>query len=354
MLVPLESIGYYVQNRYEEGADAKMHNIYFQFLAILKRLVDHGFVVDCIKKDTLEYGVDTSQYELILDEGDSLAFMPKVEGQRKVFYCTGTKWNRWNSDELRRVEWFQQKYGIFVKPVRQIKPNFSDQVADYILYKGVPEQMQDFNKSACRVQLAMPVEFEPDKVVRDFSKRDFVWIGGWGAIHKGLDLVVEAFEKLPGLKLHVFGAIEREPPVMNWLQEKIAANPNIRYHGFADYRSPAFQQIVASCAGHVYPSAGENGCATLGQTAHFGQVPITTPTANNQANYLGLNIEEADRESMINSICANVDEVVMMSEKELKERSFELMGFARQRFTRTAFIQSFDQFLLNSKFPVKC
>jgi len=349
MLVPTESIDFYIQNRYEEGISTSMHNIYFQFLAILKRLVDQGFVVDCVKKDTLDLSLDTSQYQLILDEGDSLAYLPNVAGQKKVFYCTGTKWDRWNADELQRVEWFQQKYGIYVKPVRQVLPNFSDQVADYILYKGVPEQMQDFSKHASLVQLAMPVEFEPKSVNRNYAGREFVWIGGWGAIHKGLDLVIEAFEKTPNVRLNIFGAIHREAQVAQWLDTKLQQNPNLRYHGYADYKGPEFQRIIANCAGHVYPSAGENGCATLGQTAHFGLLPVTTGTANNQANHLGFNIEGSSREAMVNSICSNVERIVAMSDAELKERAAGIMDFAKKRFTRAAFIQSFDDFLHSSQ-----
>lgn len=353
MIVPTESIDFYVQNRYEEAMSASMHNIYFQFLAILKKLVDRGFVVDCVEKDTLQPTVDTSVYQLILDEGDTLAYLPKVDGQTRIFYCTGTKWNRWNEDELRRIDWLRQEYGLFVKPRRQIRPIYSDQAADYILYKGVPEQMWDFNPEAELVQLAMPVEFEPKDVVRGFSQREFAWVGGWGAIHKGLDLVIDAFEKMPDLQLNIFGAIEREEYVMKWLEGKLAANKNLHYHGYADCRSVAFQEILFKCVGNIYPSAGENGCATLAQTAHFGLIPITTATANNQANFLGYNITGTKRNEMIDSICESVKTIAAMEDKEIQERAFAVMEFAKKRFTREAFISSFDDFLVNSKLVPK-
>jgi len=346
LLIPTISIGYYVQGRYEEGLQKKMHNIYFQFLAILKCLVDHGYVVDCVEKDTLNLEYDTSSYKLILDEGDSLAYIPQHVGQKKIFYCTGTKWSRWNSDELQRLEWFQDRYGVLIKPVRQIMPIFSDQAADYILYKGVPEQMYDFNPRASLIQLAMPVEFEPEGFARNYTGREFVWIGGWGAVHKGLDLVIDAFEKLPHLTLHLFGAVAREPIVLKWLQGKVSANKNIHYHGFADYQSPLFQEIIKNCAGHIYPSAGENGCATLAQTAHFGLIPVTTATANNQANSLGFRIEGAGREAMIDSICKSAEHIFSLSNHAIQERSMQIMAFAKKRFTRQAFITSFNDFLL--------
>lgn len=348
MIVPTQSIDFYVQNRYQEGLHTTMHNIYFQFLAMLNSLVENGFVVDCVEKDTLEPFVDTSIYQLILDEGDSLVYLPKIKNQKMIFYCTGTKWNRWNDDEMRRIDWFRQEYNIFVKPRRQVKPVFSDQTADYILYKGVPEQMLDFNPKAELVQLAMPVEFEPKNVIRDFSQREFVWIGGWGAIHKGLDIVIDAFEKMPELRLNIFGAIDKEAFVMQWMKGKLEVNKNIIYHGYANYQTADFQKIMSRCAGHVYPSAGENGCATLAQTAHYGLIPIITDTANNQANHLGYNIEGANRSDMIGSICRSVGIVASMKDKELEERACGIMDFAKTKFTREAFISSFNDFLFKS------
>ncbi|WP_205499624.1 glycosyltransferase [Rufibacter psychrotolerans] len=349
MLVPIESIDFYVQGRYEYALNIKMHNIYYQFLAILKQFVDRGFVVDCIEKDKISTEFDTAKYSIILDEGDSLAYLPKLENQKKIFYCTGTKWNSWNEGELRRVNWFYDSYGLRVKPVRQVKPNFSDEAADFILYKGVPEQMSEFSKNAELVQLAMPIEYEPSEIYRDYSVRDFIWIGGWGAVHKGLDIVIDAFEKMPEFNLHLFGSIEKESTVYSWMETKLKANKNIQYHGYADYKSSAFKKIISTCVGHVYPSAGENGCATLAQTAHYGLIPITTKEANNQANFLGFTIEGDTREELVESVVENVKTVISKPDRVIRESSDEIMNFAKQVFTRDAFLTSFNLFLTENK-----
>ncbi len=97
--------------------------------------------------------------------------------------------------------------------------------------------------------------------------------------------------------------------------------------------------------GHVYPSAGENGCATLAQTAHFGLIPITTDTANNQAPGLGYMIQGETRSQMVSSTISGVKSVIELSDDEIKGHSLKLMDFARQRFTRRSFIESFDSFL---------
>ncbi len=252
-IFPTNSLGFYIQKKYFEGTQVKMHNIYFQGLAILDRLVKAGYVVDCVQTNILGFDTNTSHYSLIIDEGSSLPLLAKVEGQKKIYYCTGLKWSRWNANELLRLEWFKKEYGIYINPLRQASPVFSDEVADYILFKGTEEQMQDMNAQAARFQLAMPVDFEPAHVIRDYGKREFVWIGGWGVLHKGLDIAIDAFEKMPGVKLHIFGALEKEKVVYNWMIKKIAANPNISYHGYADYKSQSFFRYNKKLRGTCIP-----------------------------------------------------------------------------------------------------
>lgn len=316
---------------------------------MVDRLVHNGYVVDCMDTDAVQPTLDTGKYSLIIDEGHCLPFLRKVKGQKRVFFCTGLKWDRWNANELERIKWFHDKYRVFIKPVRQVAPNFTDEVADYILFKGEYDQLMDMNQNAHHYQLSMPVDFEPEKVEKDYSKRDFIWVGGFGALHKGLDIVVDAFEKMPGFNLHLFGSMDKEPELMKWLQRKLNKNSNIQFHGYADFRSARFQNIIKNCVAHVYPSAGENGCATLAQTAHFGVLPITTNTANNQSWCFGWTISGAGRDEMIESIISKIKIAANLPEEILIKKSQAIIDFAKRKFTRDAFIESFDEFLREVK-----
>ena len=349
LIFPTNSLAYYVRNQYQKGMQKKMHNIYFQGLAMVDCLVKNGYVVDCLDTDAVEPGMDTSKYALIIDESHSLPFLKKIKGQKRVFFCTGLKWDRWNANELERIKWFHDKYKVFIRPVRQIAPNFTDEVADYILFKGEHDQVMDMNQKAQHFQLSMPVDFEPENIDKDYSKRDFIWVGGYGALHKGLDIVVDAFEKMPDLNLHLFGSMGKEPEVMKWLQKKLKVNPNIKFHGFADFDSATFRNVISNCVAHVYPSAGENGCATLAQTAHFGVLPITTRTANNQSWCFGFTINGQNREEMITNIILKVKKAAALDNEMVKMKSLAIIDFAKRTFTRNAFINSFNSFLSEVK-----
>ena len=345
MIFPTQPMGYYIQGRLQEGFAVRMQNIYFQGLAMLTQLVDAGFVVDVYEKDRLNFNKNTEQYSLVIDEGNSLAFIPAFPHQTKVFFATGLKWDRWNFNEVQRIQWFYEKYGFYVMPRRQLLPVFSDTAADYILFKGITEEMTDLNPSAKRFQLAMPVDYEPETVSRDLSRREFMWIGSKGSVFKGLDIVVDAFKEMPDMKLHLFGPVNKEQFIFKWLQDQLKNHPNISYHGYADYRSNQFLEIIKNCVAHVYPSAGENGCATLAQTCHFGLIPISTTTANNQASNLGYTIGGATRNELVQQTIDAARTVYSLSDDEVKTKSDELISFAKARFTRDAFIKSFDQFL---------
>jgi hypothetical protein len=158
---------------------------------------------------------------------------------------------------------------------------------------------------------------------------------------------------MPQFRLNIFGPIPEESQIAKWLEKKTKANKNIRYHGYAAFESAEFLKIISTCAGHVYPSAGENGCATLAQTAHFGLLPVTTDTSNNQANHLGYTIDGQDRDAMIDSICSSVERIGLMSDVELEARSKEIINFAKKRFTREAFVNSFNDFLVDKILSVQ-
>lgn len=50
-------------------------------------------------------------------------------------------------------------------------------------------------------------EFVPEEVIKSISssRRNFLWFGSVGLIHKGLDIVIDAFKELPDLSLNVYG-----------------------------------------------------------------------------------------------------------------------------------------------------
>ena len=63
-------------------------------------------------------------------------------------------------------------------------------------------------------------------------------------MHKGLDLVLEAFARMPELHLTVCGPIHEEPAFEAAFRRELYETPNIETLGWVDIASPAFAELL--------------------------------------------------------------------------------------------------------------
>lgn len=348
LLYATNSMAYFIQGRTQEGYRANHHFMFSLGLNMLEILVEQGYVVDCIDRSDFAIEIDHTPYQLILDEGSALGYLPVVKDQTRVFFASGLHWERMNRNMLQRTQWFNQAYQLKVPPTRFQHPCFSDVDADYLMYMGRADQMEDMWADAKRWPIGMPVYQEESWTGND-TATDFLWIGSWGALYKGLDIVTDAFAASSMPKLHVFGFLQREPQFLKWFLEKIKGYPNIVYHGTANFLDPQTQALFQKCRAHVYPSAWENGCATVAQTCHFGLIPILTDSANNPANHLGLTVSGKSREALVADVREKVKMVAALSSGEIRERGQAIEAFADRHFTRQAFARDFEMLVREIK-----
>lgn len=340
LLYARNSLGYYLKGQVEKGHKANHHFMFSLGLNMLELLVENGYVVDCYERSDFDQHIDPTPYKLIIDEGSTMGYMPKPDGQKRVFFASGLRWDTMNENMLERTRWFNEAYRMRVPPTRFQQPGFSDVGADYLMFMGREDQMENMDPQAERFKIGMPV-YEEEHWTRRPGGKDFVWIGSWGALYKGLDIVTDAFAAPNMPTLHVFGFLQRERQFHDWFLQRIKPFSNIVYHGTANFQEQATQEILAGCRGHVYPSAWENGCATVAQTCHFGTIPILTATANNPADHLGIRVAGDSREELVRATREAVLSVAALSESACAERAALIEAYADQHFTRAAFVRDF-------------
>jgi glycosyltransferase involved in cell wall biosynthesis len=93
------------------------------------------------------------------------------------------------------------------------------------------------------------------------SNTHFLWFGGAGLVHKGLDLLLDYFYENPSLTLHICGPIESEPLFAQAYKKELYETENIIMHGFVDIRGQVFEEIIKRCAFVVFPSCSEGQAA---------------------------------------------------------------------------------------------
>ncbi len=343
------SIPYYMSGNVYACPIIDSHAMYWESAEIVNVLVNHGFVVDFINCFKPIPEIAWEKYKLVVDEGNNLINAPDVPGQVRAFYCTGLPWDFHNAAELRRHKEFYERNGVLLNPQRIVRPNFSDQKSNYIFCFAYKEWMELFSPIPVRQPITTSVTFVPDKIERDYSKREFLWLGSHGPIHKGLDLLVEAFRELPGVRLNVFGPITADLLFFSWLVKEIRANPNIVFHDTATISDIHFQSVVKNCVAHIFPSCSEGGAGSVAQTSHFGLVPVVTHTANALSGQLGFTIRSLDTRQIIIEIQEHVRNILELSEIEIAQKSDSLIEFARKTHTREVYSRLFTEFVRQLK-----
>ena len=146
-------------------------------------------------------------------------------------------------------------------PRRTAAPSSAGETADQIIILGNEFTEKTFRftgKPITRIPISSAYEFPfPEKREYEKARKRFLWVGSYGMVHKGLDLVLEAFAGMPDLELTVCGRPEKEDDFFRLYEKQLSQMPNIHFHGWVDMSSPEFAEIALTHASVVYPSCSE-------------------------------------------------------------------------------------------------
>jgi glycosyltransferase involved in cell wall biosynthesis len=105
-------------------------------------------------------------------------------------------------------------------------------------------------------------------------KREFLWFFGAGAIHKGLDLLLEVFAAHPELQLHVVGNVAAEEDFFELYRKELTATPNIHLHGYLHPSGPEVRMLLQHVFCFVAPSCSESISTAVAACLQLGLFPI--------------------------------------------------------------------------------
>jgi glycosyltransferase involved in cell wall biosynthesis len=262
----------------------------------------------------------------------------------RVLHATGPHWLLWNYSELSRLLALRDRKGAALLPQRQVAPSRSASLADQIVVLGNNYTMESFqfaSKPITRIPLSSAYEF-PYPQERNFSlaKKNFLWVGSYGMVHKGLDLVLDAFARMPELSLTVCGRPEKEDDFFRLYKKELLHTPNIHFHGWMDMASEAFMQIAKTHAAIIYPSSAEGGAGSVIHSMHAGMVPICTHEASVDLGNFGILVKEGSVEAVMEAAF----QFASLSDSEVAERARASYDHVRKYHTRDQFKKNYKIF----------
>ncbi len=325
----------------------KIHSNFLELEVIVEVFKNLQFNID-VADYTFEGRIDYSKYDLIFGFGFPFgnAFYNKnAKKAKKICYMTGSM-ELFN--QMKRIKYFRERHNKVLFPRRNYYwPFFQESIAmsDAIIVTGnkwTESTIKPYNSQVFRVRL--PV-FLPDKEVvrkdilkKEFekAKKNFLWFGSSGALHKGLDLCLDVFSRKEDLFLHICGPINQEVDFFEFYRKELTELKNIKYYGFVNIDSALFKNIVMTCAFVIFPSCSEGVGGSVLTCASHGLIPIVTKES-------GVDIDSSYgfllQDYKVEYISQVIDTLVNFPEERLRDMSLNAIEFTHKNHNKDVYKQ---------------
>lgn len=266
-------------------------NIFFhtqtqECICICECLNELEYVVDLIDYNNYDDKYLNKDYNLIFGFGEPIEKIVKKTISKNyllIAYRNGCDNVYSDKVSLDRVYKFYSKTGRLLANSAIVNPEswrYQIKFADSLIIIGNDFVKSTFKNHSTGHLNCMNLFYLGNKNIKisekDFSicKKNFLWFGSRGSIHKGLDILLDFFSKRHELNLYVAGLHTSESEFINYYKEVFELK-NIRNIGFIDVTSNAFLELMNTCGAIISPSVseGQSG-AVLTVMAAGGLIPI--------------------------------------------------------------------------------
>lgn len=319
----------------------RSHSNQREVVVLANVLNELGFSVDVVDYCSMAK-IDYSRYQLLIGFGSAFAnsFLGMSFKGTRILHMTGANLNFSNQAEAWRAHQLRERRGVLLSPRREAywPWMFSAINSDAIFVLGNSWTASTYEGLNDRI-FQLPVPFVAPKISnlkRDFetARRRFCWFAGSGALHKGLDLILDAIDQLGDeFHLDICGPIEQEADFLEVYDKSIYGNPRVSFHGFIDVASLEMENLMLNNAFVIFPSCSEGGGSSVITCMAAGLIPVVTKEASVEIGDFGILIEYPSVAAIVESMFIASE----MSRDELHHRSIKASKFAQMAHTYDAY-----------------
>ena len=327
------------------------HSNNAECLEIAKIFHNRGYQVDIIRYNTDFKNIkfENNCYDIVFGlEPNFLKAIEKFKPRKTIYYATGAHYSFQNSAEEQRLLDLEKRKGLLLKPRRFVSPHESASFADAVICFG-NEWTKDTYKNRCKkIELIRisAYSFFPFNEIKNEKKwieahNNFLWFGSVGAVHKGLDLLLDIFKKHQDLHLYVCGNVSAEKDFFSLYADEFKKYENIHLIGWINPDSKKFKEIVILCAFNILPSCSEGMSGSVATGMHSGLIPMVSKET-------GINIGESGilfESNNLDAIEEKIVETSKMSTEWIRKKSSESFIYAKNNFTIENFSEDFENAL---------
>jgi len=315
----------------------------FEILKIINTFSHFGYAIDfidCLDTRALET-IKDKRYDLIFGFGETFYQLTNLHPSAiSILYMTENHPEFSYRQEKKRLDYYYERYGRKLKITRSgkyYKVYHLQKVYSNVITMGETQLLlNQYNNPYAIFPTGL---INPDYIFRSKdhlkSRKHFLWMGSSGAVHKGLDLLLDVFNHRDDIVLHICGLMEKERKNLFMPRKE-----NIFEYGHIDVKSDLFLQLVEKCSFIILPSCSE-ACSTAITTGMLhGLIPVVMKDAGftrleNNAIYL--------EDFKISYLEEKLNELSNSESGKLNILSRQIFDFARNNFTIQVFENNFKK-----------
>lgn len=332
------------------------HSNYWESREIARIFHTLGYTVDAINWTDHEFA-STKPYDVLFDICINLQRLSSLldSSTIKILHCTGSDPYYQNRAETQRVEALRQRRGGSYRAKRCLaRPDLARQavqIADVCSLLGNQHTLSTYPEElrhkfelvpVSGSDLGTSVKSEKDYVP---PEREFLWFAGAGAVHKGLDLLLDLFAARPELKLHVVGYAGQEQDFLAIYRRELTQLPNIRFHGPLAPRGRPFKDILRRVFCFIAPFCSEGISPAVVTCAQAGLFPIVSrDTGMSLPAGCGMVLETCSTDEIGKAVCT----AHRMPSAEITSQIKVIQEYALREFSRANFRRVMERFLMRA------
>jgi len=169
------------------------------------------------------------------------------------------------------------------------------------------------------------------------ARKNFLWLGSTGAIHKGLDILIDVFRQRDDIILHICGLNKYEKKLLS-----IPKTKNIIEYGYIDISSDIFLELMNYCSFIILPSCSEGFSTAITTGMLHGLIPIVMKDAGfNRLGSYAIFLENYTTEYVNEKLTEMANE----TPERLNELNIQVFQFARESFVISKFGADFKNII---------
>lgn len=321
------------------------HTYMFEIQEMCKYFINNNFCIDIVNANELLAIplIEKKKYDIIIGFGDVFNKLVKLNSEAiSILYMTEHHPDFSIKAEKERILYYKERHHKTIAINRSgkfYKSEHFDLLYDHIIVLGesfpYKAQYSKINELYPTGIINNNYVFKSKKLTE--AKNHYLWLGSNGAIHKGLDILIDVFKNIDDSFLHICGLSKTDRKY-----QKIPHCKNIIDHGKIDIMSDSFLDIANQCAFIILPSCSEGFSTSITTGMLHGLIPIVTiNTGFNRLNDLAFFLQDYH----VEYISKEIEKYSNLSTEMLYLKSCNVYNFARKEFVIYSYVKNITKIL---------